>query len=134
MAACADKSATEEEGGGAATIEPIEGTDLSTVTLTAEAAQRIDLQTAAIEEASGNTQIPYAAVLYDPDGATWAFVKADGLTFQREPITVDHIDAGVAFLTERRQPGPRWSPPVRRSSTGPRSASATSRSGERPQP
>ena len=38
-------------------------------------------------------QIPYAAVLYDPDGKTWTFVKiGDRAVPSARPITVDHID------------------------------------------
>ena len=45
------------------------------------------------------TRIPYAAVLYDPNGDTWAFVNRKPLTYVRESITVDRIDGDVAFLT-----------------------------------
>ncbi len=45
------------------------------------------------------TQIPYGAVLYDPEGDTWAFVNVSALTFVRAPIDVDHIDGDVAFLS-----------------------------------
>jgi hypothetical protein len=102
LAACADKATTEEGGGGAAKVEAVKGTDLSNVTLTKDAARRLDIQTEPVTATGGGagTQIPYGAVLYDPKGETWAFVNVKALTYVRAPITVDHIDGDVAFLTD----------------------------------
>ena len=70
------------------------------------AAKRIDLQTAAVEAGAGKGMvIPYGAVLYDPDGNTWAFVKSGDLTFERAAITVDHIDGDKAFLADGPEVG-----------------------------
>jgi hypothetical protein len=93
--------AEEDSGSNAATVQPIEGSELSRVTLTDEAAHRIDLQTEAValEGEGPGTHVPYGAVLYDPQGRTWAFVNVDGLTFVREPINVAKIDHGVVSLT-----------------------------------
>jgi hypothetical protein len=102
LAACADTAGEEEEaaGDGPATVEAVEGSDIARVTLTDDAARRIDLQTDVVGSSSdGAIQIPYAAVLYDPDGHAWAFVKLDELTFEREPIEVDHVDGDVAVLS-----------------------------------
>ena len=98
--ACADSH--EESKVPAAVIEPIAGTELSRVTLTAQAAQRIDLKMEAVRAgvAKGATLIPYAAVLYDPDGHTWVFVRTGQLAFERKPITIDRIDGNVVVLTE----------------------------------
>ena len=84
-------SAAEEEAGGSdlATVEPVEGTDVSTVTLTEEAAERIGVQTAAVTSAHDELEIPYDAVLYDPAGDTWAYTSPESLTFVRAPIDVD---------------------------------------------
>jgi hypothetical protein len=102
LTACAKKDAAEEESGGGATIEPVAGTDLSSVTLTDEAAERIGIEMAKIEGSGSEKEIPYAAVLYDPEGKTWTFTPTgDGdLSFVRSPITVDHIDGDTAFLSD----------------------------------
>jgi hypothetical protein len=72
--------------------------------LTAEAAQRIDIQTApAREEQVGGAQrtvIPYAALLYDPEGNTWVYTNSEPLTFVRQPISVDHIDGDMVVLSD----------------------------------
>ncbi len=101
VGACKDQPAEEEAASGAATVEAVEGTDTSQVTLTADAARRLDVQTAAVRATgAAGTQIPYGAVLYDPSGDTWAFVNVEGRTFVREPIQVDHIEGDSAFLKD----------------------------------
>lgn len=42
--------------------------------------------------------IPYAAVIYDLEGATWAYISPDPLTFVRASIEVDYIDGDRAIL------------------------------------
>jgi hypothetical protein len=105
LAACAKTSTTEEENNRGATIDTVAGSDVASVTLTGLAEKRIDLQTAAVEQAVDGMQIPYAALLYDPEGNTWAFVKTGDRTFHREPVTVDHIDGDTAFLSEGPKAG-----------------------------
>jgi hypothetical protein len=100
VGACKDQPAEEEATSGAATVEAVEGTDTSRVTLTADAARRLDVQTAAVRADAAGTQIPYGAVLYDPSGDTWAFVNVEGRTFVRESIDVDHIEGDRAFLKD----------------------------------
>ena len=102
LGACADTAAQEEGESGAATVTEIDGSEVSRVTLTKDAAKRLDIQTAAVSAAKPGkgTRIPYAAVLYDPNGDTWAFVNRKPLTYVRESITVDRIDGDVAFLTD----------------------------------
>ncbi|HEY3210122.1 MAG TPA: hypothetical protein VGL18_10085 [Actinomycetota bacterium] len=97
----------EASSGGAsyeepAAVEPIEGTDRVRVILTEQAAERIDLQTASVESAGNGTQtvIPHAAVFYGLAGETWTYTSPEPLTFVREPITVDHIDGDLAYLSD----------------------------------
>ena len=99
LAACADTTPTESTAGGAATIEDIAGSALKRVTVTATAAKRLDLQTGPVRASGATTQIPYSAVLYDPDGHTWTFAEKAPRSFVREPISVATIDGDVASLT-----------------------------------
>jgi hypothetical protein len=75
------------------------------ITLTADAAKRIDVRTAAVKSDGGNTVIPYAAVLYDPDGAAWTYTSPKPLVFVRADITVDRIDGERAILAKGPAPG-----------------------------
>jgi hypothetical protein len=88
-----------------AKVEPVEGSDgLSQVTLTAEAAKRIDLQTAVVrtegEGAAERTIVPYSAIVYETDGETWVYASTDDLSFVREHVSVEEIDGDRAVLSE----------------------------------
>jgi hypothetical protein len=103
LAGC-KKSAPEEEAttSDIATVEPIEGSDVAEVTLSEEAAERIDVQTSPVEAGSGQAAltIPYAAVIYDPSGDTWTYTSPDPLVFVRAPIDVMRIDGERALLSD----------------------------------
>jgi hypothetical protein len=87
-----------------ATVEHLAGAEPSRVTLTDEAAKRIDLQTAtvAIETIGGSPRevIPYSAIVYDTGGKTWAYISPSPLTYVRHAIAVDHIEGDKAILSE----------------------------------
>jgi hypothetical protein len=89
---------------GAAPVGPAQITKLAggvnQITLTADAARRIDVKTAAVESQGGDTVIPYSAVLYDPDGATWTYTNPEPLVFVRADITVKSIAGERAILTK----------------------------------
>jgi len=101
LAACGGSGQGSEDA-PPATVQQVKGTDVHRITLSAEAARRIALQTAAVtpdRAEPGRTGIPYAAVFYAPDGQTWAYVNQRKLTFMREPITVERIAGSRAILS-----------------------------------
>ncbi len=104
LSACAPASTAEVEDVKPVQLEPIEGTDLNHVILTADAAKRLDIQTAAVREAdiSGAKQmiIPYAAVLYEANGNTWVYVNIEPLVFVRQSIVINSIKGDEAILSE----------------------------------
>jgi hypothetical protein len=107
LTGCKSSSVEEETGGSDLwTVEPIEGSDVAQVTLSEEAADRIDVQTRPVE-AAGHTKltIPYAAVLYDPAGDTWTYTSPDPLVFVRASIDVIEIDGDQALLSDGPPPG-----------------------------
>jgi hypothetical protein len=88
-----------------AKVEPVEGSDgLFQVTLTAKAAERIDLQTAVVrtegEGAAERTIVPYSAIVYETDGETWLYTSTEDLSFVREHIVVEEIEGDRAVLSE----------------------------------
>ena len=100
LAACTSK--TESPGKvDPVTLEEIDGTGFKRVILTEKAAERIDVQTAAV---SGSV-IPYAAVIYDTEGNTWVYTSPEPLTYVRAPVLVDHIDGDQAVLKEALEEG-----------------------------
>ena len=99
VSACSDTPA-EEEGAETASVEPIKGTDLNTITLTAEAAERVGIKTATISEKGGRKVIPYKAVSYTPQGTTYTYTSPKELEFVRRPITVQTVRHGEAILSQ----------------------------------
>ena len=103
LSACAPAAVMEDEI-KAVHLEPIAGTDLNRVILTEKAAERLDIQTSLVrdEEINGTQRkvIPYAAVLYDPNGQAWAYTNPEPLVFIRQAIVIDHIKGDLAILSE----------------------------------
>jgi hypothetical protein len=84
---------------GPATVVPIKGTEFSRVTLKPEAAERLGIKTAAVLRAHGGlSKIPYASLLYDAEGNTFAYVSTSPLVFERKHISVSRISGAVAVL------------------------------------
>ena len=105
LAACRRATeATQDEEKGPARVEHLAGAEPTRLTLTEEAARRLDIQTAPVQgvELNGTQQriIPYAAVLYDTQGATWTYTNSEPLVFVRHPIMVDHIEGDRAVLSD----------------------------------
>ena len=100
-----ESGAGSEEATEPAVLETVEGSDLTRVRLTARAAERLDLQTAAVAAVSGNARapdgkvVPYSALLYDTNGATWVYTAAEPLLFVRAQVQVDRIDGARALLS-----------------------------------
>jgi hypothetical protein len=104
---CRNDSTEAEEGSRSdiATVEPIEGSDVARVTLSEEAARRLDIQTVPVQVIGERSRIPYAAVLYDPDGATWTYTSPEPLVFVRASIHVVRIEGNKALLSSGPPPG-----------------------------
>jgi hypothetical protein len=106
LAGCKQVADTEsgEEEVEPAVVEHLEGAEPTRITLTAQAAKRIDVQTAEVKsaEADGASQviIPFDAVLYDTEGNTWTYINPKPLIFVRHGIVVDHIDGDQAVLSD----------------------------------
>jgi hypothetical protein len=103
--------AEEASHQAAVAVEPVSGTGLSRVILSRQAAGRLGIHTATVGEArvgpptaGGPTTrttrkvIPYAAVLYDEHGDTWAFTVPAPLTYLRAAIDVDYVEGDLAVL------------------------------------
>ena len=91
-----------------ATVEKIHGTDLAKITLTKAAAARLGVQTSSIGARPGHPGeevIPYGAVLYDPDGRTFAYTSPAPLVYVRRPIEVQSIAGDRAYLRSGPPPG-----------------------------
>ena len=104
---CAESVSDGADGGdAAATIQQVDGTDLVRVTLAPGAAERLGLEMGVVRAVPGGGKaVPYAAVVYDPDGKTWVYTSPKDRTFVREPITVTNISGEEAFLSSGPEVG-----------------------------
>lgn len=102
LAACSGATAAPSATPPPLTVEKGEGEEPSRLTLSPKAVERLGIETAAVTEqlldGASRPVIPYAAVLYDPTGATWAYTNPEGVVFVRAPITVERIEGDIAVL------------------------------------
>lgn len=69
------------------------------ITLSEAAENRLDVQTAQVTQGGSGTVIPYAAVVYEADGSSWAFVRTEPQTYQRAAIAISTITGDQVALT-----------------------------------
>jgi hypothetical protein len=110
LSACgtALRASPEAPQAAPASLERIQGSDLSRVKLTAKSAERIGIKTEHVRDLRSDGSaatavrkvVPYGAVLYDADNKTWVYTNPEPFVYVRHRITVDHIDRNDAVLTE----------------------------------
>ena len=83
-----------------AELEPIKGTDVQRVIFSAEGAERTGLQTAPIRQNGEEKIMPYAAVIYTPEGDEYAYTAPEPLTFVRQEIEIDRVDGDSVMLSD----------------------------------
>ncbi|MBI3780624.1 MAG: hypothetical protein HY278_06170 [candidate division NC10 bacterium] len=89
-----------------AKVERIKGSELSRVTLTERAIQRVGLKTDQVREqrvsrsTSPRMIVPYASLIYDPRGETWVYISPQPRTFVRHKVVVDYIEGNIVVLKD----------------------------------
>ena len=83
-----------------AKLEPIKGTDVQRVIFDAVAAKRVGLKTAQIRQNGQGKIMPYAALIYDAEGDTYAYTAPKPLTYVRQEISIDHFDGDSVVLSD----------------------------------
>jgi hypothetical protein len=91
-----------------ATLTKIPGSTVQQVRLSGVALHELGIATTAVRLATvavdGKSApyevIPYAAVVYDTRGASWAYVVTAPRTYRREPITIIDIRGAIAVLAK----------------------------------
>lgn len=78
------------------------------VVLSEKAQQRLEIRTTAVAGAGGSLSVPYGAVVYEPDGSSWAFVETKERTYQRAPLTIAGISGDQVTVSS----GPPAGTPV----------------------
>ena len=83
-----------------AEVKKIEGSNLSSVTLTESAMKRLDVKTDQVREMDGKRVVPYSSLIYDPKGGTWVYTNPEPRTFVRHKIDIDRIDGNAVILND----------------------------------
>ena len=105
LAACGRAAHTDHHE-APAKVEKVDGSEIKRVTLTAKAVERLDLRTVEIREekvARSDTPrrvVPYSALIYDAQGATWVYTSPQPMTFVRHKVEVDYIEGVNAVLSD----------------------------------
>jgi hypothetical protein len=106
LSACGEGSGEAESGYESdsaeyesAELEPIKGSDVKRVKFSAEGAERVGIQTASIRQNGQGKVIPYAAVLYGPEGDEFAYTSPEPLIFVRQEIEIDRVDGDHVVLS-----------------------------------
>jgi hypothetical protein len=94
-------------------VVPVAGTPFKKIVLSAAAVARVGIRTAPTtsrRRAGGGRilAVPYAAVIYDPDGAPSVYASPAPRTYIRHPIRIDEVSGSTAFLKR----GPAVGTPV----------------------
>lgn len=77
------------------------------VTLTEKAAQRLGIETVAVEERDGRKVVSSGAVILDAKGGRWLYVSEAPLTFLRHAIRVEQEQGGLTWFADGPPPGTR---------------------------
>jgi hypothetical protein len=104
LSACSKQEGSAASKEHPSQVEKIAGSEISRVTLTEKAMQRIDLQTTAVREqgVDGSTRrvVPYSSLIYDPSGRTWIYTSPQPRTFVRQQVAVDRIEGDWVLLND----------------------------------
>jgi hypothetical protein len=107
LSACGNKS-QESPNPAAVRVDHVPGTRLPRVVLSPEAAARLGVRTARARVVTAPTGrrsvvIPYAAVIYDPNGTPSTYTTALPRVYVRTPVVIARLVGNNAYLTR----GPR---------------------------
>jgi hypothetical protein len=100
LTACGEVPEAESEVKEPYTLEPIEGTDFTRVTLTARASERVGIETTAVIGNGATTTVPASAVWVGVNGEEWVYTAPEPLVFVRQVISVDRYEGDAAVLSD----------------------------------
>jgi multidrug efflux pump subunit AcrA (membrane-fusion protein) len=70
------------------------------VTFTEEGAKRTGLKTGEIRREGGRKVVPYAALIYDPEGKTYVYTSPKPLTYLRAAVKVKRIKGQRVIVSD----------------------------------
>jgi hypothetical protein len=104
LASCTEVETESAAGYEPSKLEPVKGSDdRARVVFTAEGARRVGLRTASVTKDGNRKVVPYAALIYDPEGKAYVYVSSKPLSYLREEVEVDSVEGKRVLLSD----GPR---------------------------
>ena len=94
----------------ASRVVHVPGSATGKIVLSSDGARHIGIQTVAARGAAGTPAqvvVPFSAIVYDPSGKTYAFVRSGRLTYVEVPVRVDHVAGSAAYLAKGPPAGAR---------------------------
>src|SRR5436190_7410523 len=105
LAGCGDSKSSE--AAGAPPSKVVKKAGKTTVVLSSLSAKRLGVQTAVVSKKSHRIAIPYASVLYEPDGKAITYTNPAPLQYVRAPVVVKRFKGNVAYLKSGPPSGTR---------------------------
>jgi hypothetical protein len=100
LAGCTEVETETATGYEPSKLQPVKGADdLQRVIFTEEGAKRVGLQTAPVRRATKHKVVPYAALIYDPEGKTYVYTSPKPLEYLRREVEVLRIEGNRVLLT-----------------------------------
>ncbi|HZO60184.1 MAG TPA: hypothetical protein VFB51_10870 [Solirubrobacterales bacterium] len=101
VSACKEVETETATGYEPAKLESVKGNDdLKRVQLTEEGAERTGLETEKVRLEGGKKVVPYAALIYDPEGKTFVYTSPKRLTYLRAPVKVERVDGKDVIVSD----------------------------------
>lgn len=86
-------------------VEHVEGSDIARVSITEDAARRLDVQVDTVEVNGHHRTVPREAIFVDPHGVWWVYTTEEPLVFVREQVELVEERDGVAYLSSGPEAG-----------------------------
>ncbi|MDX6592925.1 MAG: hypothetical protein QOJ13_2121 [Gaiellales bacterium] len=101
LSACGEVESATVSGYQPSKVQPEAGTESGVrVTFTQEGADRTGLETAPVRPSGTNSVVPYAAVIYDPQGLTYVYSRVAPLAFVRVQVVIERVDGNAVLLSK----------------------------------
>jgi hypothetical protein len=101
LAGCTEVETESSTAYEPSTLKEVKGKeDLHLVTFTEEGAKRVGVKTGEIRRDDGQTVVPYAALIYDPEGKTYVYTSPKPLTYVRAAVKVRRIKGQQAIVSD----------------------------------
>jgi hypothetical protein len=101
VSACKEVETETAEGYEPAKLESVKGKDdVKLVKLTEEGARRTGLELEEVRVEDGRKVVPYASLIYDPEGKTFVYTSPKRLTYLRAPVKVERVSGKDVIVSD----------------------------------